>query len=191
MPLQQWIAYVRHPEPGSRGKCGDRNSALQARRTLAHLLPTCARPARNWPEWGGNEWTGAERYLGSTELPGSVPRGGGSPSCACSWTRTTTPDASLPTAPNVLERDTQAHLPNRVWSTDIIYVPTREGWLYLAVVEDLFSGRIVGWTTATSLELTLPLEVGMALWAGRARQVPWCAPAQHRRNMIESYFVNC
>jgi transposase InsO family protein len=80
------------------------------------------------------------------------------------FVRTTTPDASLPVAPNVLDRDFQAHLPNRVWSTDITYLPTREGWLYLAVVEDLFSRRIVGWATATSLERALPLEaLGMAL----------------------------
>ena len=92
------------------------------------------------------------------------------------FVRTTTPDASLPVAPNVLDRDFQAHLPNRVWSTDITYVPTREGWLYLAVVEDLFSRRIVGWATATSLERALPLEaLGMAL----ALRVPAAGLVHH------------
>jgi putative transposase len=79
---------------------------------------------------------------------------------------TTTSRHNLPVAANVLERDFRAHLPNRVWSTDITYVPTREGWLYLAVVEDLFSRRIVGWATATSLERQLPLaalEMAIAL----------------------------
>lgn len=45
------------------------------------------------------------------------------------FVRTTTADPALPVAPNVLERNFQAHLPNRVWSTDITYVPTRERWL--------------------------------------------------------------
>jgi len=82
------------------------------------------------------------------------------------FVRTTTTDPHLPVHPNVLARDFRAHLPNRVWTTDITYVPTREGWLYLAVVEDLFSRRIVGWATATCLErqLTLAaLEMAIAL----------------------------
>lgn len=50
-----------------------------------------------------------------------------------------------PTAPNVLERNFRAEGPDRVWLTDITYVPTEEGWLYLGVVLDLCSRRVVGW----------------------------------------------
>lgn len=92
------------------------------------------------------------------------------------FVRTTTSDPALPVAPNVLARDFQAHLPNRVWSTDITYVPTREGWLYLAVVEDLYSRRIVGWATATSLERTLTLE---ALRMALALRVPAAGLVHH------------
>ena len=47
--------------------------------------------------------------------------------------------------PNLLQRRFTVSRPNRVWVTDITYVRTRQGWLYLAVVMDLFSRKIVGW----------------------------------------------
>lgn len=63
----------------------------------------------------------------------------------------------FPPADNLLDRDFQATAPNQKWSTDITYIRTREGWLYLAVVMDLFSRRIVGWATSASLETSLVL----------------------------------
>jgi len=62
---------------------------------------------------------------------------------------------ALPVAPNVLERDFVAGSANTRWCCDITYVWTREGWLYLSVVLDLFSRRIVGWTTSASLDRSL------------------------------------
>ncbi|HEU5126139.1 MAG TPA: IS3 family transposase [Verrucomicrobiae bacterium] len=54
--------------------------------------------------------------------------------------------------------------PNRAWCVDITYVPTTEGWLYLAGVLDLYSRRIVGWAMADHLETRLPLAaLNMAL----------------------------
>ncbi len=53
--------------------------------------------------------------------------------------------ARAPAAPNVLQRRFQAAAPNVVWVSDLTYIPTREGWLYLAVVLDLYSRRVVGW----------------------------------------------
>jgi len=77
---------------------------------------------------------------------------------------TTDSDHPQPVAPNRLGRDFQATAPNQKWGADITYIPTREGWLYLAVVLDLFSRRIVGWSLAASLEATLVLDaLGMAL----------------------------
>ncbi len=52
-----------------------------------------------------------------------------------------------PVAPNVLDGNFRAEGPDRVWLTDITYVPTEEGWLYLGVVLDLCSRRVVGWAT--------------------------------------------
>lgn len=69
-----------------------------------------------------------------------------------------------PVAANVLDRDFQAEAPDRKWTSDITYIATRQGWLYLAVIMDLFSRKIVGWATSSSLQATLVLDaLGMAL----------------------------
>jgi transposase InsO family protein len=61
-------------------------------------------------------------------------------------------------APNVLKRDFSADRPNQKWLTDITYIPTQQGWLYLAVVLDLYARRIVGW--AMSKRMTSALTLG-------------------------------
>ncbi len=61
-------------------------------------------------------------------------------------------------APNLLARDFVANKPNEKWATDITYIWTAEGWLYLAVVMDLYSRRIVGWSTAEHMETSLCLD---------------------------------
>jgi transposase InsO family protein len=63
--------------------------------------------------------------------------------------RTTKTTTRLPAAPNILAQRFTAERPNEVWVADIIYVPTREGWLYLAAVIDLFSRRVVGWSSGS------------------------------------------
>lgn len=66
---------------------------------------------------------------------------------------TTTDSAhSYPVAPNLLDQDFSASRPNEKWLTDITYIPTATGWLYLAVVLDLYSRQIVGWAMNDSLE---------------------------------------
>lgn len=62
-----------------------------------------------------------------------------------------------PVAPNVLERDFAASAPNQKWLADLTYIPTDEGWLYLALVLDLFARKIVGWAMSDTMpqELTL------------------------------------
>ncbi len=69
--------------------------------------------------------------------------------------RTTDSQHSYPVAPNRLNREFQAIRPNEKWLADITYIPTAEGWLYLAVVLDLFSRKIVGWAFAATLESCL------------------------------------
>jgi len=59
---------------------------------------------------------------------------------------TTRSDPSHPVAENLLQQDFTAEAPNRRWASDITYIPTQQGWLYLAVVMDLYSRRIVGWS---------------------------------------------
>lgn len=69
-----------------------------------------------------------------------------------------------PAAPNTLGRDFEADAPDCKWVADITYIPTRRGFVYLAVVMDLFSRRVVGWAIGESLESALVLEaLGNAL----------------------------
>lgn len=78
--------------------------------------------------------------------------------------RTTLVDQALPVADNLVARDFDVTAPNQVWAADITYVRTWEGWLYLAVVLDLFSRRVVGWAMADHLRTDLPLQaLAMAL----------------------------
>jgi len=60
-------------------------------------------------------------------------------------------------APNVVNRDFTPDGPNRVWATDITYIPTKKGWFYLAVVLDLFSRKVVGWSMQPYLDRRLVL----------------------------------
>ncbi|RKG95619.1 IS3 family transposase [Corallococcus sp. CA047B] len=83
------------------------------------------------------------------------------------FVRTTDSKHSHPVAPNVVARDFQPPEPNRTWAGDITYIWTAEGWLYLAVVLDLFSRRVVGWSMAERIDRHLVLSaLDMAL-AGR------------------------
>lgn len=68
-------------------------------------------------------------------------------------------------APNVLQRDFVAEAPNRKWAADFTYIWTGEGWLFLAVVVDLFSRRVVGWSMQATMSAQLVLDaLMMALW---------------------------
>ena len=71
-----------------------------------------------------------------------------------------TPDSThtLPVAPNRLNQQFNADRPDQIWLTDITYVPTAEGWLYLAVVLHLYSRRIVGWAMRDRLHRQLVLD---------------------------------
>jgi len=69
--------------------------------------------------------------------------------------RTTDSRHGKPVADNVLKRDFAAPAPNRKWLADITYVPTQEGWLYLAAVLDTFSRKVVGWSMADHMETDL------------------------------------
>ena len=69
--------------------------------------------------------------------------------------RTTDSNHAHPVASNVLDRKFTAEKPDAAWACDITYIPTREGWLYLAGVMDLWSRRIVGWSMAENMRVEL------------------------------------
>ncbi|MBI3241785.1 MAG: IS3 family transposase [Chloroflexi bacterium] len=89
---------------------------------------------------------------------------------------TTQVDPSLPVAPNRLAQTFQATAANQTWLSDITYVPTGDGWLYLATVMDLYSRRIVGWSLAE--RLTTPL-VKRALQMAVGRRRPAAGVIHH------------
>jgi putative transposase len=72
--------------------------------------------------------------------------------------RTTDSKHAHPVAPNLLDRQFIAAVPNKAWLADITYIPTAEGWLYLAVVLDMFSRRVVGW----AMRDTMPQDLTLA-----------------------------
>jgi putative transposase len=88
------------------------------------------------------------------------------------WVNTTTRDKNRRPAPDLVERNFNADGPDRLWVSDITFVPTWTGFLYLAVVLDAFSRRVVGWAMATHLRTELVLDaLNMALAQRRPKDV--------------------
>jgi putative transposase len=88
------------------------------------------------------------------------------------WITTTVRDRDARPAPDLVERNFVAAAPNRLWVADITYIPTWAGFLYLAVVLDTFSRRIVGWAMETHLRTELVLQaLNLALWQRRPAAV--------------------
>ena len=106
--------------------------------------------------------------------------------------RTTDSHHAFPIAPNLLEQNFSAERPNQKWNADISYVWTREGWLYLAVVLDLFARRVVSWAVSDRLHKELALEAlrkavairrpreGLTHHADRGSQGGFKRSSQHR-----------
>jgi putative transposase len=99
------------------------------------------------------------RLMRSAGLEGVSPR---------KWTVTTCQDDAQGAAPDLVERKFEADAPNKLWVADITYVPTWEGFLYLAIVLDVWSRRVVGW--AMSPSLATPLVLAALEMATRLRQ---------------------
>jgi len=112
-----------------------------------------------------------------------------------SWKRkfvsTTDSRHTLPVAANVLDRQFDVDEPNRAWVSDITYIRTAQGWLYLAVVLDLFSRKVVGWSMAPTMPtglvmsaLTMALQQrrparGLVLHSDRGSQGGFNRSSQH------------
>jgi putative transposase len=82
---------------------------------------------------------------------------------------TTDSKHNLPVAPNLLERNFTVAAPNRVWVSDITYIPTDEGWLYLAGLKDLFNGELVGYAMSERMTKSLVMQ---ALFRGVSTKRP-------------------
>ena len=84
---------------------------------------------------------------------------------------TTNSNHDLPVAPNLLCREFSVDAPDKAWVSDITYVWTREGWLYLAVVIDLFSRMVVGWSLSERITRRLVMDA-LRMGVGRRRPAP-------------------
>jgi putative transposase len=83
---------------------------------------------------------------------------------------------SLPIAPNLIDRNFTTAAPNRIWLADITYIPTVQGWLYLAAIMDLFSRKIVGWAMRDHMRVEL---VSSALTMAIQQQRPEAGLIHH------------
>ena len=112
---------------------------------------------------------------------------------------TTDSNHDLPVADNLLDRQFDPGSANEAWVADITYVPTREGWLYLAVVEDLYSRRVVGWSMADHLESRLVVDAlaltverrlpgeGLLAHSDRGRQYA----SDHYQRLLARHGITC
>ena len=86
--------------------------------------------------------------------------------------RTTRRGDNAQVVPDLVKRDFRAEAANQLWVSDITYVSTWSGFLYLAIVLDAYSRRVVGWSMANHLRTELVLEaLNMAIWQRRPEQV--------------------
>jgi transposase InsO family protein len=90
--------------------------------------------------------------------------------------RTTDSRHGLPIAPNLIGRNFATAAANRIWLADITYIPTAEGWLYLAAIMDLFSRKIVGWAMRDHMQVEL---VSSALTMAIQQQRPEAGLIHH------------
>jgi putative transposase len=113
--------------------------------------------------------------------------------------RTTDSTHGHPVAPNRLDRDFEATAPNRKWVCDLTYLWTEQGWLYLSVVIDLFSRKVVGWSMSDDLKAE---GVAQALSMAIARRKPRAGLLHHSdrgvqyacgpyRQLLEEHEIEC
>ena len=86
--------------------------------------------------------------------------------------RTTDPDHPHPIAPNRLDQDFEATAPDQKWACDLTYIWTDEGWLYLSVVLDLFSRRVIGWSMSEDLKADGGVAEALRMALARRRPGP-------------------
>lgn len=177
-----------------RGRVACRRSREDAR--LAVEL--CARHARHRGKYGRPRLTADLRAAGwhvnHKRVQRLMRREGLYPCRPRRFVRTTDSRHSLALAPNTLEQRFAAAAPDRVWLADITYVATEQGWLYVAIVMDLFSRKFVGWAMSAQIDgaLTLAaLRLALGTRAGSGellhhsdRGVQYCAGA-YRQALAE------
>jgi putative transposase len=112
---------------------------------------------------------------------------------------TTDSNHGHPVAENLVDRQFEPGAADRVWTADITYIPTREGWLYLAAVEDLYSRRIVAWSMSERIDSRLVVD---ALEMAVARRLPGAGlvahsdrgsqyASEHHQRLLAQHGITC
>jgi putative transposase len=112
---------------------------------------------------------------------------------------TTDSNHDRPIAENIVDRKFEPEAPNQVWTADITYIPTREGWLYLAAVEDLYSRQVVGWAMGERIDSRLVVDAlemavsrrlpgeGLVAHSDRGSQYA----SEHYRRLLAGHGITC
>ena len=132
-----------------------------ANRLISNLLRRLQKKHRGW--YGSRRMIRglAEEYgiqAGRNRVRRLMRESGTQPRRRRAFRKTTNSNHKWPVAPDPLRRNFVVDAPNKVWMGDSTYVKTQEGWLYLAVILDLFSRRVVGWSMSSSLERRICLD---------------------------------
>jgi len=159
-----YYAWLRRP-PSARA-CRDAELSTQIRSFHGRSKGTYGAPRIRRDLRAVGEWVGQKRIarlMRATGLQGVSRR---------KRTVTTVRDATAAGAPDLIQREFSVSAPNVLWVADITYIPTWAGFLYLAIVLDAFSRRVVGWCMANHLRTELILDaLEMALWQRRPADV--------------------
>jgi len=143
------------------------STRMQQRAVLDELVAQAfaARKGRSGSPGLVKDLADAGHHYDRKTIAESMARQGLRAKAARKFKATTNSAHDLPVAPNVLQQDFTATAPNQKWVGDITYLHTSEGWLYLAVVIDLFSRLVVGWAMSERMTATLTCDaLKMALW---------------------------
>jgi putative transposase len=133
------LSQVRHIHQKSRGTYGARRMVIE--------LQTAGYPVGRYK---------ARNLMKKAGVSAKMPK---------KFKKTTDSRHKLPVAPNLLNQQFQVDRPNKVWCSDITYLWTLEGWLYLAVIIDLYSRKVVGWALDSQMKIALVQEaLRMAYW---------------------------
>ena len=157
--------YAWRNRPDSRRVCEDRRLLTKIRTIHAKSTGTYVSPRVRAELLDNGHFCGRHRVARLMRVEGlqGIPKR--------RFQRTTTSSHKLPVAPNRLAQDFTAEAPNERWVADITYIPTGEGWLYLAVVLDLYSRKVVGWSLRPRLQRDLVLEA-LKIAIGQRPPVP-------------------
>ena len=153
-------------KPGVNGRMSDERLMVEIRAIHAEV-----RQEYGWPKmW--KELVARGHRVGKERVRRLMQKHGIRARCKRKFVVTTDSKHHLPIAPDLLQRNFSPSAPNQVWTGDITYIATDEGWLYLAAVIDLFSRQVVGWAFGETMTSELIISaLNMALLTRKPESV--------------------